>query len=651
MSDPLPRLILPSEYEASGVVRLTHQSPNPTSEELEIVQGILGGPSSVVALTNPPSFFDQVHIYATHQLLIECMPEQELVGYLNASEVTAEDLITRISRIPFEPAMYLLSSIQKAIGFGRTDPSLHRQLMYEIYLNGLISAAGERFLRENERAAIFSEQQLFALQRLLVLHASDEETDALTPEQDIDLRLALFYTPGTVLTLDDDLETAEPESIDDERWVRYFIGNGGFAAHGWLKHDVARARRIYEVIANSNHAKKRDEANYCPLAEWLQNGYRMSLTELQAFGFVIYAGSHTNQQDGGPLAVMPDYFASTAFADRVEDGFSAFAADRAWYRTEFERSSENPRRAAFETAPFLRRPGLRLANGSVLVTSPRAIESWLSSTGTYYRLFDLARGKNSATRKKFTRFNGTLQEIYVRHLAHVAYPDPERRLGVGLVYGEHEYGKGKQTLKTSDVIIDLGLDLVFLEVTAKRLTEKTLVEADADSVRNDLRMMIVDKMKQLGRVISDVYAEPTRLPQVRLEYVERVWPIVVAADGVFHNPTVWAYTQKEAGHSLQFDRETVNATVEPIVMVDLDEVEILFGLVRSGVSLVELLDRKTSALWLQRDFKAMVSSDFAHLWDGDAEFISQEQRRAFKEIRIALDLRPEDGAAADREAA
>lgn len=608
-------------------------------KEAAAAREILGrGP--VVALTSPPSFFDQVHVYATHQQLYEFMLEPELASYLEIGVTTVEDVIARVREIPFEPGMYLLSSMQKAISFGRVDQDWQRQLMNEVYRDSPISRAGDAFLRSNERASIFSEQQLFALQRLLVLYASAEETDALTREQDASLRIALFYTPGTVLTLDDRLESDEPESLADERWVRFFVGNGGFAANGWLKHDMARAHRMYQVIAASNHAKKKGYPNYCPLAEWLEDRYKMSFDELQAFGFAVYAGSRTMIQDGAPLAVTPEYFATTIFADRVEDGFRAFAADRKWFKQEFERSPESPRRAAFEIQPFLRRPGLRLRNGNVAVIAPRAIEAWLSATGTYYRLFDIARDKGDATRNQFTRFNGTLQEIYVRHLAHVAYPYPERRgsLAVGKVYGEQSYRKGKQTLLTSDVLIDLGLDLVLLEVTAKRLTEKTLVEADAESVRADLQMMIVKKMQQLGRVISDIFGDPSRLPVVELQWVEHVWPIVVAADGLFHNPTIWAYTEREVGDALRFSREQVHANVKPVVLLDLEEVEVLFGLVSAGIPLTTLLERKTSDLWRERDFKAMVSGEFAHRWDGDARFVSQEQQRAFRAIKRALGI-------------
>jgi hypothetical protein len=126
----------------------------------------------VVAMTRPPSLEDQIHVYATHQELSRFMFEPELASYLRAGERSVDDVIERIREIPFEPAMTLVASMQKALAFGRVDQEWQRRLMYDVYRDSAISRAGEAFSRNNERAAIFSEQQLFALLRLLVLHAA-----------------------------------------------------------------------------------------------------------------------------------------------------------------------------------------------------------------------------------------------------------------------------------------------------------------------------------------------------------------------------------------------------------------------------------------------------------------------------------------------
>jgi hypothetical protein len=46
----------------------------PSAAEAEIVSGILGT-GEVVAVASPPSFFDQVHVFATHQVLLGYLEE------------------------------------------------------------------------------------------------------------------------------------------------------------------------------------------------------------------------------------------------------------------------------------------------------------------------------------------------------------------------------------------------------------------------------------------------------------------------------------------------------------------------------------------------------------------------------------------------
>jgi hypothetical protein len=638
-------MYVPGQFvDSSGLVRLSRiGAPGSPPGEAEIVRGIVG-PGAAVAMTSPPSFFDQVYVWLTHQELLRYMPEMApYVELTDAADKTADDLIRMIGGIPFHPAMRFVSSLQKAIAFRSMEPKLQRQLMYAVY-GPNIGAAGDCFLNAHENGAVFFEQQLFALQRLLVLHASNEEAPALADEHLRVLKTVLLYIPGTILASDDDMTDAS-EFVEDERWLQYFIGNGGFVAHGSLMHEMARAHRMYEVIAKSRLV--RGHSDVCPIDEWLVEAYGMTFVELQAFGFVMLAGSKVKAENEPPVAIDPSYFNSTAFEGRTADGFKAFAADREWLRQEFQRSTETPRRIALETHPFRRRPGLVQEDGTVLIVAPRAIEAWLGASGTYYRLFDIARKKGSETRKRFTRFNGVLQEHYARHLMHSAYPGQEsrRRFGMGIVRGPNTYkvDKGRGELETSDVAIGLGFDLVLLEVTAGRLTERSLVEADADSVRADLEKMIEKKIRQVGRVIGDVFDDPSRLPDIDLTLVKSVWPIVVSGDGLFQNPTLWAYTNERAGKYLQFDRMRVPANVKPVVILDLEEFEALGGMIGAGLSLVDILELKTSDLWLQRDFKAMATSALAHRWDGQPKFVVQEYGRAASVIKRAVGIARTNG--------
>jgi hypothetical protein len=68
-TDDHPRLILPGEFtDPSGLVRVTPGVAALRPRE-EAALRSFDPPSQVVAIMQPPSFFDQVYVYATHQEL------------------------------------------------------------------------------------------------------------------------------------------------------------------------------------------------------------------------------------------------------------------------------------------------------------------------------------------------------------------------------------------------------------------------------------------------------------------------------------------------------------------------------------------------------------------------------------------------------
>jgi len=638
---PQDRLILPGEYlDSTGLFRFAEGGPNGLvlkRTEREAIESLLGS-DPVVAMMRPPSFFDHLFVYATWQALYDFLLDPELRAIVASETVRTADLIARLEEIPFEPAIRFLAGLQKQLAFGRIDREFQKQLAREIYRDSAITHAALRFLDAHPNGVIFSEQQLFATQRLLVMHASSEPGSSLTPQQLASLTLALFYVPGTVLT-EDDLSAAS-DYVEEERWLRYFVGMGGFVANGWLKHEMARAHQLYSVLANARFAKQHHD--FVSLNDLVRAAYDMTFAELQAFGFVLHAGAQMLSETGPPLAVTAGYFSTSALGSKVASGFAAIAETREWYREQFTRSGEHPRRAAYEIQPFLRRPALVQNDGNVLPLSPRAIEGWLSPAGWYYRFVDLAKteGGNSL-RQRFSRFNGLLHEMYARQLVYAAHPYPKARrraLGTGFVWPAREYRVRKQTFETTDVTLDLGLDLVLFEVTAKRVSEPSLTEASAESVRNDLRMMIEDKMKQVGRVIKDLWEEPTRLPEVNLTYIQRVWPVVVVGDGLFQNPSIWEYIQDKAGHHLKHPRSRVNASIQPVLLIDLEELEMLMGAVSEGLSLIEIFERKVSDPWVSRDMKSLLHEEWGHRWSGRVRYVEQSFGKAFRSITDAIDL-------------
>lgn len=62
------------------------------------------------------------------------------------------------------------------------------------------------------------------------------------------------------------------------------------------------------------------------------------------------------------------------------------------------------------------------------------------------------------------------------------------------------------------------------------------------------------------------------------------------------------------------------------------------ALVGENHSLTQILERKTSPLWRERDLKMLLSTEYAHHWSEEPEFVGEEYRRAMKAIVRVLDL-------------
>lgn len=603
----------------------------PRGEEVRLPPGFRLEPRPI-AVGHVPTFFDQLWSYTTGAELVRHMFPDEPLHLVDRPILGPSDIVEIVRATPLEPGLRLMVWLQRRLylhGFSREDQleTISRLCAPEF------AEAGARMLDEFPRRALFSEQQAFVMQRLLLMHAHERQADDMTTHERARLTWALLWIPDTML--DPELQ-ADREMmgmrVDDERLLRFFVSHGGLATHPALRHELARAHRLYAVLANSRAARR--HRDYCPIDDWLREAYGLDFAELQAFGFTCFVRSNVaDEADGDLRFASEEYFSNSALGSRYAEALPAIAAPREWYVDEFNRSAAKSRRAAREIQPFLRRPALIQRDGNVVVFGPRAIESWLGASGAYYRIFDLARSRGREDMERFRRFNGFLQERYFRQLAHIVHPHQRRRTDLnasGVVLGEQLYKTRKGELMTNDITVDLGLDLVLIEVTSSRVTMESLVDGDIDAVVRDLTKVVLAKMRQLDRVIRDLVSRTVTLPGVDMTIVQRIWPLIVSPEGLFHSPSLWAWCERNGGHLLQ-PPPGHRHHVKPLVLLDAEEYEILMSLIADGWSLPAVLSAKTSDVWRERDFKAWILEE--KLDSGpDLPFIRQELVRSQKAL-------------------
>jgi hypothetical protein len=271
------------------------------------------------------------------------------------------------------------------------------------------------------------------------------------------------------------------------------------------------------------------------------------------------------------------------------------SAPRAWYQEQFTELGDDLDTLAWERRPFLRRPFLRLEDGQWLLIAPRAIESWLGE-GFMHRAMEAAERRGESLRLR--GFLGAVFERYCLDLTRSVYIG-ERPPGGGRVYGEQEYNRGGGQL-TSDVAIDLGPDIVMIEVVARRLTQEMQVFGDREVLERNLAPMLFNKMAQLGRVATDLFAGAATLPDVNIGHVERLWPVLVTAGDLMQTEILWDRIDDRMPEALRGGR------VQPLTVLDLGDFELLLGLVAEGESLPSILARKAAGPYRRLELSRLV---------------------------------------------
>ncbi|HEX2233041.1 MAG TPA: hypothetical protein VHG69_06710, partial [Thermoleophilaceae bacterium] len=269
-------------------------------------------------------------------------------------------------------------------------------------------------------------------------------------------------------------------------------------------------------------------------------------------------------------------------------------APRTWYAERFAAGEQTVTRAAWERTPFEIRPVLQLADGRFVVISPRAISGWIGE-GFYHRA--LASARRSGLANRLQRFYGVLVEHYALHTLRQAHPEP-RLPGSGRVAGEQSYGRGGGK-KSPDMSVDCGPDLVLIEVASGRFALPTLIEGDPEKAAADLSRLLFRKLDQLGRRIDDLLAGEWSPPDVAIESVKRIWPVVVTAD-MLQNDLLWEEINRRIPEGLK------RARVQRLTLLDLPDLELLAGLIERGFALQDILRRKATGPYVEMDLRRFV---------------------------------------------
>ena len=506
------------------------------------------------------------------------------------------ELVEKVRQLPFENAFLLVARLAAAVWHVREDAEQQLALVRTFNMPNLADRLEQALDVRDGRAQryVFAEQYLTVLQRMLVEHARDVTLAEEATEDELRATIAAYFAAASVTSsADAHLQRGEPTA---EEWLVYLIKNGSYNVRPPNLNAFTRARELFVELP----ARLLDDNHYCPIDEWFAEDSGLDASEQHAVGFALYglSGAMYDDVEPGDRSLVAPPFGDGPLADRARRIADLVSAPREWYAEEFAAAGDDLDTIAWERAPFLRRPFLRLADGRWLLISPRMIDGWLGE-GFYYRALESAQRRGETNR--FFTFFGKLTEAYCLDLARSVF-DGERPVGGGRVYGEQPYGPhgGK---RTSDVAIDLGTDLVLIEVVSARLATDVRVYGNPEILAAALERMLFKKMGQLGRVTAAVLAGEATIPDVEAAHIDRVWPVVVTGGELFQTELLWDRIDGE------LPPELAAARVEPLTILDIGDLELLLGLASEGHHLPDVLAQKARGPYRRLDLARWMHED------------------------------------------
>lgn len=629
-------MYLPAWFRSESGLMMPSSLGPPTAAPAQVPSDLLPARQPVAVAKAGPVFMDHVAVYA-----------DEAAAGLPASSL--EQVREWATQVPFEAGMAMVATIAaKAFGLVGNQAG---QLAFARELFGddsVLEHLRAWMRREGKQSQLLAEQHALMLERILIEDVKPGLiTSPLIPPEPALVARALLGCTSVAYVAGEEMsdEARVPEDL-----LAIFLQNGSYNSKAMPMGEMARVQELLVRIARSPEVLPAQDKT-CPLDEWMMEDHGFTLEEQLRIGFAMAAMTRawSEGEEAGKVVYLSrenigDLLLKFDMTDRQEKLLDLVSAERGTFQAEFASSGQGRPYIAWETRPLIRHPFLRCENGGLILLSPRAIKSWLSD-GFHYRLLDCAQRRSAGDpdrkiSRRYTAYAGQLLEVYALDLMRSVHVE-DAPVGGGRVYGEQPYGKNGEK-KTSDVAVDLGLDLVLVEVSASRLRADTLLLAERDQAMRDIDRMIIAKIDQLDRCITGLRSRrrkdrapiPADGSEVDMSRVTRIWPVIVTAGNITQTDPLWRYVASKTQGKLG------QAGVQPLTILDIEDYEALCGIVEAGHGLTDVLVRKTQpayrhlelAMWLIHDPHA--PKDIT----GRPKFVEQAFERALDELWAATDF-------------
>jgi hypothetical protein len=448
---------------------------------------------------------------------------------------------------------------------------VQRQLIHELSGDSEPGRRLHLMLKEPRFGAVFFEQQLVHLARLVIIHAD------LRPHDDFDGR-ALYdewmaCLLGVTDLLEEGLYLTDPAERRSWEIRQSEINSNEDQLPLWALH-----HEVYSVLwpeMSSERAKEADDA--------FQRHFGLTIDEYFTVGSAVMAyfvNSGLGELPRSPL--KPRQYFSSAQIDRSswQAFFKLNARGVAALRDELLKEEADYGSTSYGSLTFERYPLVEVGPGLYVPISLSSLKRRITQ-GVFHLLSEAAEADRLDRRRYNSAFGLVFQrsvESTMRRGVSASTPDVS-------ITADVKYDGATGRRDSTDVILGQGRDPVFIEVVSGPLQAATVTRGDADAFDSDVDRLVVGKARQLDECIHDFLEGRLEIDGSDPANLHQVWPVIITSHPFPHAEFVTAYVTERvraAGH-------LADARIGPLAVVSAEELFFCEAFMQRGLSFLSLI--------------------------------------------------------------
>ncbi len=513
-------------------------------------------PAGQVAATRPLS----AGVYATYE---------ELTGL----PIRHEDIVGRLGKLSAADCLWALAHASTRLFAAKTTnehAQIQRQLVPELVGDGHLGRALLHRLDEGRATAVFHEQQLVHLARLVILHADRRPHDDFGSGDLADDWVTCLLGACDLLDAGLDIKDHDQRLAWEIRQCTLNYAEDTLPAMA-IHHEVYRA--LWPT---------HDNAPSKQIAGAFRRQTQMEIADYFTVGAAVLARLILRGANGDGLpGIKPaHYFASAEMpTSDWQPFFDVTARDIDKLTAELRAEIEEHGETTYISPTFERYPLVEIEDGVFLPLSMASLQRRITQ-GVFHILSEAAEAEGKDRRYYSSNFGIVFQESVENTLRRaVAFESTPPSISADVEYGPRSARK-----RSSDIVLGYDGHPMFIEVVSGPLQAATITQGDLCSAKADAERLVIKKAKQLDRSISDFLAGILDLPGIDPATTLRVWPVIVASHAIPHMELIiddLEYWVREEGY-------LTDARIGRLAIISAEELFFCEGAMQMGKSLLAL---------------------------------------------------------------